>query len=383
MKEWIVKRVRADGHLKERFSPFRRAPRLPHPHIHTPAHPRTHAPAILVAALTAVALAGCSRKPDAPTSREYRWPAMGTYASLVVNGEGADAAMAIARDAVEEVNAALSAFNPTSDVSRVNAKAGDGDFTPTRIHFQTMMAASRRCHEASGGAFNPAVGPLMEAWGFFRGGSAHVFPPAAAAIDEARRLCDFTQADMREDGAARLNLPGMRLDFGAIAKGYGVDVAFERLIAAGCSNIIVNLGGNMRCAGERPGGGPWRIAVRDPRGGLDTATPGMLWLDGGMAVATSGNYEQYFELDGRRYTHIMDPRTGRPVSGMAQVTVVARTATEADALSTACFVLGAEAGSALLTQYPGSGAMFVTIDESGALSTTMTGDFAKYYREER
>jgi thiamine biosynthesis lipoprotein len=251
------------------------------------------------------------------------------------------------------------------------------------LHFQTMMAASRQCHDASGGAFNPAVGPLVEAWGFFRGGAAHDFPPSETAIAEALALCDFAQVELHGNGATRLNREGMRLDFGAIAKGYAVDVAFERLLAAGHSNLIVNLGGNMRCEGERPGGGLWRVAVRDPRGGLDGEAMGMLRLGGGLAVATSGDYEQFFELDGRRYSHIMDPRTGRPVAGMAQVTVVARTAAEADALSTACFVLGAEAGAALLAKHPGSGAMFVTVDESGALTATMAGDFVKHYREER
>ena len=338
---------------------------------------------IVAIALVAAALAGCGRKPAEPASREYRWPVMGTFGSLVVNGEDGDAAMAIARDAVEEVNAALSAFNPTSDVSRVNAKAGSGEFVQTGIHFQTMMAASRQCHDASGGAFNPAVGPLMETWGFFRGGAAHEFPPSEAAIAQALARCDFAQVELRPDGAARLNREGMRLDFGAIAKGYAVDVAFERLAAAGHTNCIVNLGGNMRCNGERPDGGSWRVAVRDPRDGLDGEAMGMLRLGGGLAVATSGDYEQFFELDGRRYAHIMDPRTGRPVAGMAQVTVVARTAAEADALSTACFVLGAEAGAALLAKHPGSGAMFVTIDDSGALDWTMAGDFAKHYRKER
>lgn len=360
--------------------PFSRShsPRPTHPHTPTLTHLE-----FLVVALVAAAAVGCGREAEESASREYRWPVMGTYGSLVVNGEGGDAAMAIARDAIEEVNAALSAFNPTSDVSRVNAQAGSGEFTQTGLHFQTMMAASRQCHDASGGAFNPAVGPLMEAWGFFRGGDARDFPPSEAAIAEARTLCDFAQAEMRQDGAARLDLAGMRLDFGAIAKGYAVDVAFERLLVAGYSNLIVNLGGNMRCDGERPGGVPWRVAVRDPRGGLDGEAIGMLRLGGGLAVATSGDYEQFFELDGRRYTHIMDPRTGRPVSGMAQVTVVSRTAAEADALSTVCFVLGAEAGAALLAKHPGSGAMFVTVDESGALTATMAGDFAKHYREER
>ena len=343
---------------------------------------KTMSNSLLVAALAAVAV-GCGRENGAPATQERIWPVMGTYASIVVHDPGTDAALTIARDAVEEVNAALSAFNPTSDVSRVNARAGSGEFAETGVHFQTMMAASRRCHEASGGAFNPAIGPLMEAWGFFRGGVHRAFPPFEVAVAEARTRCDFAQVEVRADGAARLNLAGMRLDFGAIAKGYAVDVAFERLLAAGFTNVIVNVGGNMRCGGARPGGAPWKVAVRDPRGGIDGEAIGMLQLGDGLAVATSGDYEQFFELDGRRYTHILDPRTGRPVAGLAQVTVVARTAAEADALSTACFVLGPEASAGLLAKHPGAGAMFVTVDAAGGRIETMTGDFARHYRKER
>ncbi|MGI5867829.1 MAG: FAD:protein FMN transferase [Kiritimatiellia bacterium] len=338
---------------------------------------------ILVVAVAIVATAGCKRDADAPAVREYQWPTMGTYGSLVVRGDNGDEAMAIARQAFEDVEAALSAFRSTSDVSRVNARTGSGEFVQTGFHFQAIMAMSRQCHDASGGAFNPAVGPLVEAWGFFRGGSKKEFPPSEASIADALALCDFAQAEVRADGAARLNHCGMRLDFGAIAKGYAVDVAFDRLLAAGFTNVIVNIGGNMRCGGTRLDGSHWKVAVRNPRGELDGNALGTLKLKDGLAVSTSGDYEQFFERDGRRYTHILDPRTGRPVGGMAQVTVVARTAAEADALSTACFVLGPEAGAELLEKRQAIGALFVTLDDAGARVAIPAGDFAEYFQEGR
>ena len=325
--------------------------------------------------------AGCTRQKPQPVSQEFNWPVMGTYANLIVRGEQRDSALEIAKNAVEEVNADLSVFVKDSEISKLNLAAGSGDYTPLDTHALDMLIKSKRYFEESGGAFNAAVGPLMEAWGFFRGGLRENFPPAQGLIEKTLPLCDFRSVDLREDGKARLLKPGMRLDFGAIAKGYGVDVAFGRLLEAGFTNCMMNLGGNMRCSG-RPYDdvAAWRIAVRDPREPLDGDTLGTLMLTDGMAVATSGNYEQFFELNGKRYTHIMDPRTGMPVSGMAQVTVVAKTATEADALSTTCFVLGREKSEPVLALHPGSGALFVKVNAAGELESEMAGDFMKWFK---
>ena len=137
-------------------------------------------------------------------------------------------------------------------------------------------------------------------------------------------------------------------------------MAFDRLRAAGDADLMVNLGGNLRCAGaSRPGRKGWAVAVRDPYLPYGGGSVGTLTLTGGRATATSGRYERFVEIAGRRYAHVIDPRTGQPVAGLAQVTVVADTAGEADALSTALFVLGPEAGLGLLRSYPGTTALFV------------------------
>ncbi len=323
---------------------------------------------------------GCNRVEMEPT-REFSWPVMGTYGNLILHGGAEDAALDIAKTAVEEVNAQVSAFDAASDVSQINAVSGTGQFVDTRLHTRKVLKVSTQYHAESEGAFNPLIGPLMEVWGFFRGGEKHEFPPAPGVVVATLPLCDFQGLEVREgDGATRLWNPGMRLDFGAIAKGYAVDVAFSRLVEAGYTNFIINLGGNMRCIGTpRKERSAWKVAVRDPRLKLEAEPLGTLLLSDGMAVATSGNYEQYFEIDGKHYTHIMDPRTGMPVSGMAQVTVVARTAMEADALSTTCFVLGPKGSEEILVQHPGSGAMFITVDTTGEISVTTLGGFMKWF----
>lgn len=339
---------------------------------------------ISAVSVSAFLISGCRDRDVKVDSQEFNWPSMGTYGNLIVRGENRDAALETAKLAFEEVNSQLSVFVKTSDIAQLNAKAGSGEFVKLGKHAWKMALESKRYFEESEGAFNPAVGPLMEAWGFFRGGDKNNFPPAEGVIVQTLPLCDFNAAEMRGDGEMRLGKAGMRLDFGAIAKGCGVDVAFDRLIEAGRKHFMVNMGGNMRCAGRpEDGADAWRIAVRDPRSELEGVSLGTLLLTDGMAVATSGNYEQFFEMDGKRYTHIMDARTGMPVSGMAQVTVVAKSAAEADALSTTCFVLGREKSEAVLAKHPGSGAMFVKVDESGGLTAETAGDFLKWFKPEK
>ena len=149
----------------------------------------------------------------------------------------------------------------------------------------------------------------------------------------------------------------MLLDLGAIAKGYAVDVAWASLKAAGHANLLIDLGGNLRAIGEAaPGRGGWRTGVRNP---FDHGLIGRFLMRDGEAVATSGNYERFVEINGIRYAHIMDPRTGSPVTGMAGTTVLAPDAMTADALSTTLFILGPAKGAALLRNHPGCEALWI------------------------
>jgi FAD:protein FMN transferase len=297
---------------------------------------------------------GCARGRDPVRAQGL---AMGTFTTLAV--PRADAARlaeaaAVLRETFETLEAALSVYRPESDLARVNRAAGDA---PVPIAPLTRAAVTAAMHyaEQTGGAFDPTVGPLLELWGF-RGGAApeHVPPPAArtAALDRVG------VAGVRLDGnTLGLAAAGMALDLGGVAKGWAVDRAYTALQALDLSGFMLNLGGNIRVAGEAAPGRPWTVGIRDPF--QADRLLGTLRLADGMAVATSGHYERFVEIDGVRYAHIMDPRTGFPVRGMAGVTVMARTAADADALSTALFVAGMESGAALLTRFSGAHAVFV------------------------
>jgi thiamine biosynthesis lipoprotein len=278
--------------------------------------------------------------------------AMGTFASVEARGD--DPARlseyaALAGTALEELEDSLSLFRPLSEIARLNRAAGQ-TAVPVSVRTAELLGLSLRYARQTGGAFDPTVGPLVERWGF-HGRTPPTHPLTAEEARAALAQIGFWHLTV-SNGMAFLDQPGMTFDPGGIAKGYAVDVCFERLKAAGARDFMVNLGGNIRCSG-----GTWRVGVRNPLNGDELV--GTLRLANGMAVATSGNYEQFVILDGERYAHILDPHTGFPVRGMAGVTVVSTSAVETDALSTGLFVLGVEKGAELLAGFPDSHALFI------------------------
>lgn len=282
---------------------------------------------------------------------------MGTFASLTVSAATADTLPARAQraqDVFEELNQLLSTYIETSEISRLNAAAG-GEVLSLSPPTREMLTVAASYSALSGGAFDITIAPLMQLWGFREG------RPPTALPDPAARAALLPLVDYRlveqDTAGARLARRGMRVDLGGIAKGYAVDVCFDALQRDGCRDLLVNLGGNMRGAGEPQPGRSWRVGVRNP---FDRAALlGTLNLPDGWAVATSGNYEQFVEIEGVRYAHIMDPRTGQPVQGMAGVTVLSHRAVEADALSTALFVAGLEGAPAMLREAPDVEALLV------------------------
>lgn len=199
-----------------------------------------------------------------------------------------------------------------------------------------MIRRSQAIEEATGGCFNPAIGRLIGLWGFHTSEFPVVGPPPAA--DEIREALARSPSsmDIRIEGSTLYaDNPAVQLDLGGIAKGYAVDLAIERARGMGVSNVIVNAGGDLRAMGDR-GERPWRVAVRKPGGGVI----GAVEVSGDEALFTSGNYERFREDDTRRYPHILDPRTGWPVQGVASVTVIADEGLLADAAATALVVAG-------------------------------------------
>ena len=304
--------------------------------------------------------AGCRTAAPPPVS--LQWPVMDTVASVSVPTADA-ASLPDRRDVVQPVFADIerrfSVFRPDSDLARLNAAAGQPDGAALSPDVASVMEYALRLSAESGGAFDPTVGPLMAVWGF-RGGSIRKVP-SPDDLAAARSQVGWTNVTHAAADPRRFILPraGMRLDLGGIAKGYAVDVAFDALRRAGPPAFLVDLGGNLRAWGEAsPGRGGWRTGVRDPFA-AGAAILGTLILTNGEAIATSGNYERYVVIDGQRYGHIMDPRTGRPAAGMAGVTVLAPAGIESDALTKPMYLMGPEQGAALLRRHPGCEALWV------------------------
>ncbi len=282
---------------------------------------------------------------------------MGTFASLTVVATGhasLDDPADTARRVFDALNSALSAYLPDSDIARLN-RAGTNTVTLGPAA-RAVIEVCREYHALSHGAFDPTVMPLVRLWGF-SGAPAPRNLPTPDAIADARARTGLAHLEVIGTDA-RFDRDGMSIDLGGIAKGYAVDRVYEELLrAAAPPPILINLGGNIRCHGARGKRHAWRIGVRNP---FDhEAIVGVLELPDGMATATSGNYERFVTIDGKRYSHIIDPTTGFPSTGMAGVTVLSVTATEADALSTSLFIAGPEAGARMLADRPRCGAIFI------------------------
>jgi thiamine biosynthesis lipoprotein len=312
---------------------------------------------LIAASVPLAAVLAGDPPPEPPPPVSEVWSVMGTRAAVSIpetDHRTLTGRAAVVKDIFRELDEALSVYKADSEISRLNRGAGK-EAVPVSARTLEILRLARKYAELSGGAFDPTVLPLCRLWGF-SGGSSPRKLPSPDEIEGVRRLVGYRRLVIAE-GAARLELPGMGVDLGGIAKGYAVDLAFDRLAATGAADFLVDLGGNLRCRGSGRRGRPWTVGVRDP---FDRSRiVGVLALTGGLAVATSGNYERFVEIDGERHAHILDPRTGRPVKGMAGVTVVCPTAVETDALSTALFVLGPSESLVLLARLPGAEAILI------------------------
>ncbi|MBD5483546.1 MAG: FAD:protein FMN transferase [Lachnospiraceae bacterium] len=261
--------------------------------------------------------------------------------------------------------AMLSRTVKDSDIARINEAAG----TPVVVHSETISLLQTACSyaELTDGLVDPTVTPLLLLWGFGDTEasvplSALSIPPDADALAEARSHVDHHAIVIDEQaGTVMLTDPYAAIDLGFIAKGYIADRIRDYLISQNVEGAIINLGGNVLCIGEKPDHSPYRVAVKYPFGGAEDVITTLSVRD--QSVVTSGVYERFIELDGVRYHHILHPQTGYPVeNGLLSVTIVTDSSTDADALSTACFILGLTDGMALIESLDHTEALFITED---------------------
>jgi FAD:protein FMN transferase len=262
---------------------------------------------------------------------------------------------------IERVEAVLSHYRPASELSRLNTRAGHG---PVRTDPEVfaLLELSLELSRRTAGAFDITVGRLMQGWGFFRG-SGHY--PSREALDEARAQTGWAKVKLdRAERTVHFLVPGLQLDPGAIGKGYAVDRVADLFRAVGVRAALIGFGASSFYAlGAPPGRPGWPIRIPNP---VVPATALSTAVLRDQALSTSGSFEKFFELEGRRYSHLMDPRTGHPVAGMIQATVITPSATYADALSTALFVVGPEGATRLLAELPSSSALLVAGEQGDA-----------------
>lgn len=311
---------------------------------------------------------------------------MGTSWSVRVAGPRALALAPLAQAIQQELDlvvAQMSPWEPGSDISRFNhAPAGSWHALPDA--FSEVLACALQVARDSDGAYDPAAGALVDAWGFGprqRHDEPGFVPPDDAAVQAARVVSGWQRL---ETGARGVRQPGgLRLDLSAIAKGHAVDRVVQRLARQfGLDDVLAEVGGELRGEGVKPDGQPWWVALE----------PVPRWVDGGwqldadplptrialhgLSVATSGDHRRFFARGDRRYPHTIDPRSGRPIDhGVAVVTVLDASCMRADALSTALTVMGPQAGLPWAAQR-GIAALFVTRRADGGLDEQVTPAFA-------
>lgn len=270
-------------------------------------------------------------------SASYTGRAMGTYTRIVLVTRDSAASAPVARHGLrvfERVDSLMSNWTTTSEVARLNREAGRG---PTPVHPEVahVLRAALESWRDTDGANDVTVEPLVRAWGFL-GGRPHLPTPAEARAAHAKVGAQHLAFDA-DAGTLLYKKEGVQIDLGGIAKGYAVDAAIESVRTRGVTDALVEISGNLRVLGHPPDAAGWRVGIRDPRDRMPYFARLTLRDE---AISTSGKYEQFVAANGKRYGHIMDPRTGRPAEGLVSVTVIAPTAMAADAWDTPLFVLG-------------------------------------------
>ena len=269
---------------------------------------------------------------------------------------------------LEELEQQLSTYRPASDLSRFNASGTTG-WISVLPELAALAAQSRELSTLTDGAYDATVWPLVQLWGF--GAQRRSGPlPTAAEIARGRALVDWRALEVRSSPPAlRRTRPGVTADFSSMAKGFSADAVSALLAGLGATNHLVLIAGDVRSAGAGPDGLGWRVAIEHALTGVAR----VVTLTG-EALGTSGDYRNFFEQDGRRYGHILDPRSGEPVRGaLAAVSVVAATSAEASSRATALFVLGADAGLRFASEH--RWAALFQVREGDAITLRATAAF--------
>lgn len=308
---------------------------------------------------------------------------MGTFAEVSAyshDEKTAGKAIEGALDEMERMDRIMSNYKNNSELSQLNKEAGKSP-APCQEELLDVLLQSHYYSELSGGAFDITVSPIVALWGFFHE-KGHV--PPDKEIEKLLPAISYKNiiinknADPKKPSTVFFKNTQTQIDLGAIGKGYAVDKALGIMKNFGINNACINLGGNIYVLGTPPDKNAWKIGIQHPRDNNEIL--GYLELKN-EATATSGDYERFFEFKGKRYSHIINPLTGRPVSGTIATTIVAPTSTQVDALSTSVFVLGHEKGLELIKKIPNTDALIAYEEKGGKIMIDMTKGFADKFKK--
>ncbi len=312
--------------------------------------------------------------------------AMDTVCTITVvssSGEQAKEAIEAGFSGIKKLEQLLNYFSPGSEITVINKASGS---SPVKVSRETLEVIQKAAGIAdyTNGAFDPTIGPVMKLWGFNKQASGFSVP-SAYEISTALKLVDYRKIKINSaDSEVFLEERGMELDLGGIAKGYAADRVIEIIKKRGIKAALVSIAGDIRGIGLKPDGNPWEVGIQSPRPGSGVRGQGSgvgneedifasIFLKD-KAISTSGDYQRFFMEDGKRYHHIIDPRTGYPSAGAISVSVMAPEGFMADGLSTGIFVLGRDKGMELLKSMgldgiivDGSMGVFVTDNLKGKI----------------
>jgi thiamine biosynthesis lipoprotein len=263
-------------------------------------------------------------------------------------------------------------WRANSDVLRINAAAGR-HAVPVSQDVRAALRTAQQVSEWTGGKFDVTFGALSDVWKFDHDQDNTI--PDADAIRRRLPLIDYRQIEIDDRaGTVFLRRTGMRVHLGGIGKGYAVEHAMRTMRAAGLRDFMIQAGGDLYVAGQRDGH-PWRLGINDPRGASGRSFATLELSDG--TFSTSGDYARFFVKDGVRYHHLLDPATGQPARACRSVTIVADSPLIADGLSTGVFILGPEAGMALIERLPQVEGVIVTAKNEVLVSSGLKGRFTQ------
>ncbi|MFH1709595.1 MAG: FAD:protein FMN transferase [bacterium] len=284
--------------------------------------------------------------------------AMGTIFEIKVNGVNTGGHVKVALDKVKEISDLINYYDEKSEVSAINNMAGISAVAVSHDTFDMINKALKVCRQ-TGGTFDITIGPLFDIWNF--NAKTHTEVPSGNELIYAQHLVNYNNVmiNLRNE-TIKLLYPGMKISLGGSGKGYAISKARSILVERGIKSAIISAGSSIAVIGSNKGK-PWKIGIKDPR--RPDETVGVISLVGGQAVSTSGDYEKYFEIGGKRFHHILDPGTDMPADECMSVTIISDDAMQADMLSTAVFVMGPKRGLDLVNSFKNVYA--VIIDKDG------------------